>query len=142
MKEPVTVAVECVCDLFEGLEHFVHNKVFPEIVAELNGVSQSYEFKENNEMFKFLLDSGLQPGTNFLTLSYKDSHTNLNYGNIKIKDVRIFGCTVGFDIFQCEFESYDGSEKNTGHTYIGKPGTWKFPINSPILANYRGIVFG
>lgn len=142
MKELVTVAIECTCDLFEGLEKFAHNKVLPEIVVELNGVSQSHKFTSNNETFRFVIDSILHTGTNFLTLSYKNQDNDVNYGNIRIRDVCIFGCTIGFNIFNCTFESYDGSEKNVGHTYIGKTGIWRFPIKSPMLAHHRGIVFG
>ena len=142
MTELVTVAIECTCDLFFGLEKFAHNKVLPEIVVELNGVSHSHKFTGNNETFRFVINSMLCAGTNFLTLSYKNYNSGVNYGNIKIRDICIFGCTIGFDIFDCTFQSYDGGEKKVGHTYIGKPGIWRFPLHSPILAHYRGIGFG
>ena len=142
MTEPVTVAVQCACDLFDGVEQFVYNKALPEIIVELNGISHSYAFKKNDEDYRFVIDSTLNPGINFLTLNFKNYQQNYNVGNIRVKDICIFGCTVGFHIFQCEFESYDGSEKNRGHTYIGKPGQWIYPIRSPIIENYRGIVFG
>lgn len=142
MTEPVIVALECTCDLMQGVEGFLNKQEPPEAFIELNGVCQFYQFKNHGDSFVFCIQSALQKGTNYLTLNYVHNDITKNFGNLQVTDVRIHGCSVTFDIFNCEYKSYDGSIENTNTLYLGKPGQWRYIIESPVFEHYRGIILG
>ena len=142
MLELLTVSLQCRCEMFDGVEEFVSNKVPQCIEFSINDYSQEHQFTKNQEDVSLILTSPIYQKNNTLSLKYKNVKEDVNYANTRILGVRFYGCDLGLSVLQGVYTSWHDMKNYAGYLYMGFPGEWRMEFNSPVATHYGGICLG